>query len=113
MSEIGTITQLTAGAAILTLPDKSPFWFIQNQDIAPLVVNFRGARTGVFSRIVLVAADTRGGPGGYVDSVAFPYFDTEGFLLNSSIIDAQFGSGFSRATPVNDYPYPGNVQQLP
>jgi len=105
---LGTATNLAVGRLVCTLPAKVGFWFVQCQDAADLTVTFLGQGQGNITSIVLGAASAPGGYGGYLDSVAFPYFAEEGFLLTSSLATAQFGSGALEPLPVNSYPYPGN-----
>lgn len=114
--QLGSQGNLPGGPQICRLMAKVGFWFIQNQSSSPLKVTFLGERGQgsdgytIFSSILLDAAPEAGNAGGYLDSVAFPYFDTEGFLLDSTDIGAAYGSGQTNNLPVNDYPYPGNQQ---
>ena len=105
---LGSTQNLVGGVANLGLKPGSVFWYIQNQDVAPLRVSFLGPRSGIFSPIVLNPGNALGVGGGYLDSIGFGYFDTLGFALASSIANAQFGSGQSNFLPVNDYVYPGS-----
>lgn len=107
MAEFGQETQLAGGTLTLEQPIKVNFWYIQNQDTAPLTLTFEeGTPFGSFSKLVLTEAAASGGAGGYVDSVAFPFFGN--ITLTSSIATAKFGSGATRNVPTNIYPYPGN-----
>lgn len=109
--DIGTATNLVGGELICRIPQGAKFWFIQNQSISPLEVTMIGARAGSMTKIVLCPASSEGGAGGgELNSIAFPYFDTEGFLLESATPAGQFGSGWSKNQPVNVYPYPGSTQ---
>lgn len=106
---LGSVLNLTNGLGVFTLRGGTNFWFIQNQDIVPLFISFIDT-TGksLFSTLSLAPATARGAPGGYLDSIGFPYFQQQGFTLTSSILAAQFGSGQSLNLPNNSYPYPGS-----
>lgn len=105
---LGTVALLANNTGTFSLQPKTNFWFIQNQDVAPLKIQFLGPRSGLFSSLVLASAINAGGPGGYIDSIGFPYFDPLGFTLSSIVAAALFGSGQSLNQPVNAYGYPGS-----
>lgn len=105
MAAIGTTSNLVAGVMLLKMPVKVNFWFVQNQSAAPLVVTFlQGSSFGYATSLILTAALADGSPGGYLDSIGFPYFDD--IVLTSVEPTAQFGSGAFVRPPVNNYPYP-------
>lgn len=96
MAAFGTTTNLVAGTITLTPGSvlnnaigSGPFWFIQNQDIAPLIVSF--PEHPELGNIVLRAAASQGDAGGYIDSVNFPPVGS--VKLDSTIATAQFSSG--------------------
>lgn len=92
MPAFGAATNLVSNTITLTIPTYSRYWYIQNQDIAPLKVTFTG---GEFGPIVLNAATATGAAGDWIDSVGFPFFGTS-VTLTSTIATAQFGSGATR-----------------
>ena len=106
-AQFGQAEVLIAGSLQLTLPEKCIFWYIQNQSTRPLKVQFLGTEWGSFSSIILNPALGNGYGGGYMDSIGFPYFSTEGVELTSLDPTAAFGSGASPKTPLNVFPYPG------
>lgn len=105
---LGSVGILNAGAGTFALMAGNTFWYIQNQDISPLRIEFLGTRTGIFTSLNLTPAPARGAAGGYLDSIGFGYYDTLGFTITSDIGNAAFGSGQSKYQPVNSYPYPGS-----
>lgn len=95
MALLGSATALVAGTGTYTLPAQVGYWFIENQDTAPLKVaflNLGGGWAGV-SNFILSPASATGYDGGAMDSLRFPYFDPSGFTLTSTVAVAQFGSG--------------------
>lgn len=110
MPQIGTVSALVGGSMELTMPTKVGFWYIQNQSVEPLKLTFEAdSEFGRFSSIILAPAVAAGGPGGYIDSVAFPFF---GKIVATSVdLTAPFGSGAGARLPVNNIPWPGNALQ--
>lgn len=107
IGQFGVTAALVAGQMTLRLPQQCIFWFVQNQSVLPLKVTFISPDWGRMSSIVLRGAAYEGAPGGYLDSIGFPYFSPEGVELESEDLTAAFGSGASGRTPVNVFPYPG------
>lgn len=100
MTTLGTATNLTAGTLTCTVPDGTKWWFLQNQDVAPLKVTFPDDPN--FGPLILASASALGaGDGGFLDNLAFPYIGT--LTLTSTVATAQFGSGCSARIPVNSF----------
>lgn len=95
MADFGSTTNLVSGTLTLTLPP-SKYWFIQNQDVAPLLITFPS--TSGFSAVVLGAATVLGGAGDWLDSERFPWFGPS-VVLTSTVATARFGSGMSLNRP--------------
>lgn len=106
MANFGAATNLVAGTLTLTLPAGSKYWYIQNQDVAPLVATFP-AGSG-FGPISLAAASALNAPGDWLDSVGIP-FRGASVVLTSTVATAQFGSGYSLQPPTNMYPAPESL----
>ena len=100
MAILGSATNLVAGTGTYTLMTPVGYWFIQNQDVAPLKVAFT-TTTGstVISNRILAAATALGGSGETITSLQFPYLDPVGMTLTSTVATAQFGSGCFIADP--------------
>lgn len=95
MAALGTASTLSSGTGTYTLPAGVGYWFIENQDTAPLKIAFLntgGSWAGV-SNFILSPASFTGQAGGWIDSLRFPYFDPAGFTITSTVASAQFGSG--------------------
>lgn len=110
-AQFGQATQLVGGTLQLKLPERVVFWYIQNQSPYPMKVTFLGSEWGSMGAIILNPGLDIGFGGGYMDSIGFPYFSTEGVQLDSSNATAQFGSGASPNTPNNVFSYPGTGPQ--
>lgn len=108
MANFGAVTNLVAGGPggtlTPTLPLGAKYWYLQNQDVAPLTITFP-AGSG-FGPVVLNAAASLGAAGDWIDSIGFP-FRGPSVTLTSTISIAQFGSGFSLVAPTNYYPSSG------
>lgn len=102
-ANFGSRTSLPGASLQLLLPVRCRFWFVQNQSTSPLKATFLGQNWGVMSSIVLAAAAYDGAPGGYLDSIGFPYFDEQGVLLSSTDLNAPFGSGASPYGPPTNF----------
>jgi hypothetical protein len=93
MPQFGTVTNLVDGSILLEPGPKTGtigiFWFVQNQDIAPLKVSFPEYPS--LGNIILRAGSAQGDAGGYIDSNGFPPVGK--VLLESTIDEAQFGAG--------------------
>lgn len=96
----GTLTALTAGTATLTRLTGSQFMYVENMDIAPLLLSFKnqaGAQIGLMS---LSAASAQDEAGGYLDSVDFPlFFDAASIVLSSTVAAGHLGCGSSPRRP--------------
>lgn len=108
MGTVGVDTALVGGVLVARLPNDAKWWFLQNQSQSPMKVVFNGASFGSFTSIVLDGAPLAGGAGGYLSSVAFPYFDPKGFTLSSTDPTAPFGSASSFIEPTNTWLGPGS-----
>ena len=106
MTLFGGATNLVSGTITLTLPTNSLYWYIQNQDTAPLKVTFSDAS---FGPVVLnpsnISGATTGWAGDWIDSTGFPFFGASVTLtsLGGSPAAAQFGSGSSLKYPTVVY----------
>ena len=99
MSAYGTLTALTGGKATLPPNSSARFYFIINQDTAPLLLQFMIGQTQI-GQIALSAAPATGAPGGYLDSINFPLFmQATSVILTSTIPAAQIGCGYSILAP--------------
>jgi len=95
MPSFGSSTILSGGTVTITLPPNSKYWYIQNQDTAPLKIAFSDPS---FGPVVLNAATATGAAGDWLDSVGFPFFGTS-VTLTSTVAAAQFSSGYSLHYP--------------
>jgi hypothetical protein len=100
-SGFGSITNLTAGTAILTKAARQVFFYVQNNDPAsPLLVTFKDGSGTILAQVELERSPSTGGGGGYVDSINFPlFFDATSVVLTSSTSTAQISSGASTKVP--------------
>lgn len=95
MADFGTTRNLVGGILTLTLP-ASKYWFIQNQDVQPLLITFPSG-SGI-SAVALGAASVLGGAGDWLDSERFPWMGPS-VVLTSGVATALFGSGCSLNRP--------------
>ncbi len=102
MPSFGAATNLIGGTITLTLPAAALYVYIQNQDIAPLLITFP-ANSGL-GPIVLnpcaIASATTGWAGDWFDTIDYPIF-VGSVVLTSTVTTAQFGSGYSTSLPVS------------
>lgn len=100
MAAFGSVTALTGGTATLDrAANQSGYQFVQNCDIAPLLVEFL-AGGNVIGQVTLAAAASAGAPGGYLDSVNCPMFRAGGQVrLTSTVATGKIGSGACALPP--------------
>ncbi len=99
MAAFGSTTVLSSGTLTLASTSGQQWFFIQNQDTAPLTVQFKSGST-VLGQIILEPATATGRAGGYLDSVSYPIFlDSDSVVLTSTIAANQIGSGASKRIP--------------
>lgn len=103
VSNFGAATVLVNGQIQLKLPPKCSWWYLQNQSTSPLQIQFISQDWGVMSTLILAAAAYPGAPGGYLDSLGFPYFGEQGVVLTSTDASAPFGSGSSPDKPPTNF----------
>lgn len=108
---LGTQTNLAGGTLACSLPAGTKFWYVQNQDTAPIVltstvISSSPTAQNIFgmTTVILTAASAKGeGNGGWIDSIGFPFIDGFSFTLTSTLATAQFGSGATAEVPVNSF----------
>lgn len=88
MAILGVASQLISGTLDLTMPDLTRYWFVQNQDAAPMTIHFpagSGATT-----IIINPGQSAGYAGDWMDIISFPYI---GPITLTGASSAPFGSG--------------------
>jgi len=98
MADFGQAKNLVSNTITLNLPAGCQYWFIHNQDIAPLQITAPGLVGGP----CLKEAGSAGSSGEWIDSFRFPFFPSS-FTLTSAgaspVSTGQFGAWASTAVP--------------